>query len=53
MGDGSGRLLVHQRKKGNELGLSLSGESQSIDMAAAGIKGRKQVQSPNTLVLVL
>ena len=48
MGDGSGELLVHQRKKGNELGLSLSGESQSIDMAATGIKGRKQVQSPNT-----
>ncbi len=35
------------------MGDGSAGESQSIDMAAAGIKGRKQVQSPNTLVLVL
>lgn len=52
-GDGSGKLLVHQGKKGNALGLSLSRVSTSIDLATAGIKGRKQVQSPNTLVLVL
>ena len=43
VGNARGELLVDQGKKGNEFDLSLSGSSQGIDLASAGVKGCEQV----------